>query len=310
MLNSKPNPAASEAPTQPSGGFPWGPVLLVSFAVLIGFSFIGIAIYFALPNNSAAPAPTLMSVLPTVAPLPSVTMAPNVVAAAPTSPTPPTTAPTAASAVLNVMQDANVRSGPGFNYPVLGGLLAGTSVTVIGRDSSAQWFVIAYGAGSSGQGWISSIVATYTGDTNSLTVITAPPPPPPTNTAPPAAPTNTPAPAGYNSRGIIGDSFSVDSASVGVNADLWFRFKVHNSAPTTVSYGVLSIHSDTGPNGASWSNSSFSPGAVLEWSDHINIGTPGTYTFYLGICYGERSACLANAQPWERLSGNVTVTVH
>jgi len=218
--------------------------------------------------------------------------------------------PTTPSAVLNIAQDANVRGGPGFNYPVLGGILAGTSVTVIGRDSSAQWYVIAYGAGANGQGWISSLVATYTGDTNSLTVITAPPPPPPTSTAPPPPATNTPAPAaGYNSHGIIGDKFSVDSAVVGVNQDLWFRFKVHNSTATTVPYAILSIHADNGPSGQSWTNSSFTPNQVLEWSDHINISAPGTYTFYLGICYGDKNACLANAQPWERLSGNVTVTV-
>ena len=47
----------------------------------------------------------------------------------------------------------------------------------------------------------------------------------------------------------------------------------------------------------------------LTWRDHLNIGTPGTYQVYLGICFAGKDACLTGGAAWDRLSPSITVTV-
>jgi uncharacterized protein YraI len=105
------------------------------------------------------------------------------------TPLPPTPAP---AAQLRILADANVRSGPGLDYPVVGGLLADTLADVVGRDKASEWYVIRYGGG---QGWVSSTVAAYPGDAAALPVIAAPSKTPTstaTSTPPPATATRTP----------------------------------------------------------------------------------------------------------------------
>jgi uncharacterized protein YgiM (DUF1202 family) len=208
---------------------------------------------------------------------------------------------------------ANVRSGPGTTYAILGGVNAGEQFDVVGKDASAQWLVINY---ANGQGWIAAFVVTLAGDLNNLPIIAAPPPPTavPTATPRPAA-TNPPAPAatntpaGYFSHGIQGLSFSVENTSAGVGQDVWFNFKVVNTSEADVQYSVLAAHTDNSANAKSWTNETLKAKAVLEWRDHINFPAAGNYQVYLGICYGGKDACLANQVGWDRLSASVTVTI-
>jgi hypothetical protein len=72
---------------------------------------------------------------------------------------------------------------------------------------------------------------------------------------------------------------------------------------------VLSIHSDWGISGQSWTNRTFMPWTTLSWRDRIHVDQPGLYPFYLGICYGSVADCMNNLSPWQRLSPNVTVAV-
>jgi hypothetical protein len=75
------------------------------------------------------------------------------VTAEPTTPTTPTTAPTAPTTAQPpptnvapgdgvVNTTANIRSGPGLGYPVVGGLAPQTVVTLIGRNSDSSWYQV------------------------------------------------------------------------------------------------------------------------------------------------------------------------
>lgn len=123
------------------------------------------------------------------------------------------------------------------------------------------------------------------------------------------APAAAPAASGvYMSRSIRGDYFTLDTNRIGVGQKIWFDFKVTNTGGDQ-DFGLLSVHSDYGINGLSWSNSTLRGGQSLEWHDHLQIGTPGNYPFYLAICYADKDTCKSNQAPWERLSQTMWVTV-
>jgi uncharacterized protein YraI len=257
--------------------------------------------------------------------LPTTTPAPPT-GTATASPTPaPTDLPTetAVPVMLTIQLPANVRSGPGLNYPILGGLDTGTAVQATGRDAGAEWFTVPFEAAPGGVGWVSVLVITVAGDAQSLPVVESEPAP---ATAPasaaqatvaPAAATATtgPAPATatspppLGSRGIVANYFRVRNTTVAKGQDIWFEFQVVNTAPADVQFAVLAAHTDVGFTAQSWTNETLSPQETLTWDDHLNIGTPGSYQVYLGICYGLRDSCLAGTNPWDRLSNSVTVTV-
>lgn len=315
MEQTPATPPAPPPPAQP--GIPLGAVIAVALFALAGVALLGYAVFSLLKTPAPAPATaTQVAVVPSPLALPTTTPAPTVIPPTATlAPPTDTAAPTAvASARLTINVGANVRSGPGTLYPILGGANAGEQFDVVGKDASAQWFVINY---STGQGWIAAFVTTFSGDLNSLPIIAAPPPPPtavPTDTPRPA-PTNPPAPvatstpAGYFSHGIQGVSFSVENTTAGVGQDVWFNFKVVNTSEFDVQYSVLAAHTDNSANAKSWTNETLKAKAVLEWRDHINFPAKGTFSVYLGICYGGKDACLANQVGWDRLSPSVTVTI-
>ncbi|MBN1963080.1 MAG: SH3 domain-containing protein [Anaerolineae bacterium] len=105
---------------------------------------------------------------------PSNTPQPGVAA----SPTPDTCQVTSS---VNV----NVRTGPGVEYDAIGALFAGSFRQVIGRNSTATWYVIDY---NGRQAWVAGSATTLSGPCQGLTVFQAPPTPtpgPPTATATP-----------------------------------------------------------------------------------------------------------------------------
>jgi LysM repeat protein len=130
-------------------------------------------------------------------------------------------------------------------------------------------------------------------------------------TAAPAAsaPGAPPGPINNVSRGLHGVAFSIENRSVHAGDEIWFDFTVVNTGPYDENYGVLSIHSDYGINGQSWTNQTFKGWATVNWRDHIHIDQAGLYPFYLAICYASRDACVSNQAPWERLSPTITVAV-
>jgi LysM repeat protein len=135
------------------------------------------------------------------------------------------------------------------------------------------------------------------------TVVATPTPAAPASTAP-----TTTSAGGYTAQGLRGDYFYVETSQIGIAQQLWFDFKVTNvgGAPK---FGILSIFSSTGLHGHSWTNSSIKWADSLVWRDHIEVGSAGTYPFYLAICYADKDECENNAAVWERLSDTVWVTV-
>lgn len=137
-------------------------------------------------------------------------------------------------------------------------------------------------------------------------------PAPPTFT--PVPPTAVPPTAIPNmSRGIRGDSFGVRSSSVGINDDIWFDFKVTNTTNQTIPFsgmGAVALNMQGKPSFGK--PDVMGANQVIEWSDHINIPTAGTYTLYLGMCWLDtRVACEQNGTTggWDLISTGYTVVV-
>jgi uncharacterized protein YraI len=68
-----------------------------------------------------------------------------------------------------VKSNSNARSGPGTAYAVAGSLAAGTTVTVMGRNSASDWLKINY---KDGQAWVFATLVTLQGDISRLPVVT------------------------------------------------------------------------------------------------------------------------------------------
>jgi cytoskeletal protein RodZ len=107
----------------------------------------GAAAGAAVAAGAAAAAPTVETE-PTVAPTPTPvpptpvpTEAPSIVLALPTpTSTPEVVAPPPAPATTNT--DANLRGGPGTDFPVLRGAPTGSTLNIVGRSAAGDWFVL------------------------------------------------------------------------------------------------------------------------------------------------------------------------
>ena len=88
--------------------------------------------------------------------------------------------PTATATTL-----ANVRSGPGLGYDVIGNLPVGGTAPVAGRDSTGTWWYIQFVGGFGGYAWIAGSVVSTACVPATLPMVAAPPLP----TAAPATPT-------------------------------------------------------------------------------------------------------------------------
>jgi uncharacterized protein YraI len=79
---------------------------------------------------------------------------------------------------------ANVRSGPGTNFSLIGQARQGATFNLVGRNAADNWWVIC--CINNRQGWISNTVARVNGNTATLPIantigsVTPVPPPPPT----------------------------------------------------------------------------------------------------------------------------------
>ena len=141
------------------------------------------------PTFTASPAPAV-AVVPVAPP----TVSPAQVSPTPTlrpSPTPtptptasPTLTPVPAPQIL-APGGVNLRSGPGTNYPVIGGLQANSRASITGRNADGSWWQIQTDDGQAG--WVANSVVEAS-HTEGVAVAAAPPPPPPTPTPLPPPP--------------------------------------------------------------------------------------------------------------------------
>jgi len=87
---------------------------------------------------------------------------------------------------------ANVRSGPGTNYDVVGGLETGIVAPIIGKNETGDWWQVTLATGQ--QGWVYGPLVEASGDTTTVALATDIAPPPPTATPEPVVEAPTPAP--------------------------------------------------------------------------------------------------------------------
>lgn len=117
-------------------------------------------------SPTATPKPTMVS--------PTETPAPTTILATPTSAPQPTLSPTPVA-----RSNANLRSGPGLDYPIVGGVAAGTPLDIVARTDAGDWLLLADGA------WIS---ASLVDNVPSVPIADAIPTLPTVSTAQPVAP--------------------------------------------------------------------------------------------------------------------------
>ncbi len=345
-------PLAPPPPASPPGGGPnYSLAILIGVIVLalIGIGLLGLGLYAVMRLNST-PAVALGPSTATLAPLSTqVVLVPSTTPAPPTATTTPTEAPsttplaatgtntapltatasitpTAAGNLLTVNLGANVRTGPGVNYPAIGAIKAGDTAQVVGRDASGNWFVIVFSGGFGGRGWISGAVSTYSGDKSALPVIAAPPPP---------APTATPKPAGNPNGGLVtaangvSGNLNLCSSQVvfAVRERICFVEWIKNNTAKAVPYGILGVTAVREGGGVqfqtSWSGELAShgllgidPGCIGptdrckgQWEDGVRLNNTGTYQLVLTVCFSDFPTCRGTSGDWETLSGPIVVTV-
>jgi hypothetical protein len=338
------NRNAPSAPPQ----LPLGVLLGLGALLLVGGVLIGGLVALVLmrgPSRPAGPAPTVtplplptrVVVIPTVTagptdtntPEPTVTALPATETPEPTETEPDPQATATGEPLLTVDQGANVRSGPSTDYPIVGNLPAGATAQVFGRDVSSTWFVIETGSTGSGRGWISGLITTYSGDASALPIVAAPPPP--AASATPRPPTGGGGGGGggggpvTGSHGVTGNLRLCNSGKTtyAVNERICFVEFIHNNASAPVSYGILGVAASNGQFQTSWS-ADLAPEGWLwidpgcdgptdrcngAWEDGIRIGTPGTFSLVLSVCFSPFGECQSANAAWENLSQPITIRV-
>jgi hypothetical protein len=249
-------------------------------------------------------------IVPTDVPLPTATLT----SVPPTDTLPPPTATPTPEPMLTTNTSANVRSGPGTNYPPIGSLPEGGTAKVIGLDSSGHWYVIEFEAADNGRGWVSDQVSTYNGDVTGLSVIAAPPPPLPTAT--PIPPTAAPKPTSASKHGLTGRLTLCDpKTNYAVSVErICFKELIYNGTTSRVNYGVLGVlamNLSGGPNQfqTSWSGdlaidpSCYGPTDRCggKWEDGMKISVVGSYRLLMQICYSPQNDCGNSTSEWETL---------
>lgn len=104
-----------------------------------------------------SPTATGIPVTPTTTPFPSPAPLPSATATAPR-----------VEIAGTINTDANIRNGPGPTFDRVDGLFAGAAITAIGRNVTADWIEIRYGAGQTG--WVLWSLAGWQGDIQQLPV--------------------------------------------------------------------------------------------------------------------------------------------
>ena len=90
------------------------------------------------------------------------------------------TAPEDTSVVATILQNMNIRGGPGTNYRIVGSGKPGDASRVIGRNPDNSWVQVEYPATNDGVAWVFAGLLQIDGNLENVAVAQAPPPPPPT----------------------------------------------------------------------------------------------------------------------------------
>jgi hypothetical protein len=177
---------------------------------------------------------------------------------------------------------ANCRSGPDTVYPAVTSYLAGTYLTLTGRNTNSTWWYVQ--VSSSQNCWISNVTGHTTGDTASLPVVAAPPTPVPTATtvgsdgAPILAqPIAVYASLDYPSTNCGANIFNVAIRATDTNLDsVWLQYRVLSDGGYVGSWSTL-----TPNDNASGGLYGFNYDLNTQFSSELS-GADGTiqYQFY------------------------------
>jgi hypothetical protein len=232
--------------------------------------------------------------------------------------------------LLTVIDPANVREGPGTNYPVVAGLTAGDKIPAIGRDAAGAWFVINSSAAPKGQGWLSARVVSYAGDASSLPVLAAPPPPPVTATPKPGANGNPASTIVTGAHGISGQLTLCTAKFVyAVGESICYIQWIKNTTDHVVGYGILGVQPVglSGPSAqfhTNWDGAGIADGLLKidagcpgprenclgSFQDvGLRISAPGSYRLVQSMCFSEFKTCQGGGGVWETISGGLDITV-
>jgi uncharacterized protein YraI len=86
----------------------------------------------------------------------------------------PTRTPGLAPVLAEAIGEANLRTGPGLDFDVVGTLLAGNPVPVIGRSVRFPWYVVEWEDAPSGQAWVFEQLVIINGDITTVPVVEEP----------------------------------------------------------------------------------------------------------------------------------------
>ncbi len=107
-----------------------------------------VAVQATATARAAAPAPTEAPATPT-APILLPTATPTPGTAAPDEPITEIVAP---GLPPTITVDANLRSGPGLEFPIIGGTITGQALNIVARNEAGDWFLLDNG------GWVASFL--------------------------------------------------------------------------------------------------------------------------------------------------------
>lgn len=154
---------------------PW---LRIEYAAAPGEAWVYRDLVTITGNLADVPA---ISDFPSLTPQPPTTAAPALSTAAsaeqppvtstaePTAtPAPPTLTPTTAGAVVTTLGEANVRFGPGVEYPSIVEVPPGTRFSLLAFHSLVPWVQVAVPDAPGGSGWVFQEVIEITGDTSQI----------------------------------------------------------------------------------------------------------------------------------------------
>ena len=86
----------------------------------------------------------------------------------------PSRTPRPAPVLAEAAGEANLRTGPGLDFDVVGTLLAGNPVPVIGRSARFPWYVIEWEDAPSGEAWVFDQLVIITGDITTVPIVEDP----------------------------------------------------------------------------------------------------------------------------------------
>ncbi len=163
--------------------------------------------------------------------------------ATPTSPGggPAATDQVSSGAMVTASVGLNVRSGPGIDYEAVGGLRAGESAQIAGKNADGSWWQIVYPAGSGGRAWVSANAKYSTAvRTEGVPVVETPPLPAtafPTSTPTSPLPTETagPPPPPPSSKPVI-YSFTADRYTITAGESVTLYWDLANAEAAYLHY--------------------------------------------------------------------------